>query len=136
MKALLVPPNEVVKIWTEVEPLINKSFTNSTEDIEASDFLISILQGVAFLWVGSLDGKDIHSVLLVEPKQHPRQTSLYIHAWSTKSGYEYDDWMTFWDEIENFGRINNCDFIEAKVRKGLARKLNWTDKHSLVTKKL
>ncbi len=135
MKALLVPPNEVVHIWPEVEPLINKSFTNSTEDILASDFLVPILQGRTFLWIGT-EEDEIKSVLVVEPKQHPRQTSLYIHAWSTKSGYEYDDWMSFWEEIENFGRINGCDFIEAKARKGLARKLNWTNKHSLVTKKL
>ena len=135
MKALLVPPNEVVHIWPEVEPLINKSFTNSTEDILASDFLVPILQGVTFLWIG-IEDEVIQSVLVIEPKKHPRQTSLYIHAWSTKSGYEYNDWMSFWEEIENFGRINGCDFIEAKARKGLARKLNWTNKHSLVTKKL
>tara|TARA_R100000781_G_scaffold85592_1_gene52718 strand:- start:499 stop:906 length:408 start_codon:yes stop_codon:yes gene_type:complete len=135
MKALLVPPNEVVHIWPEVEPLINKSFTNSTEDILASDFLVPILQGVTFLWIG-IENEVIQSVLVIEPKKHPRQTSLYIHAWSTKSGYEYNDWMSFWEEIENFGRINGCDFIEAKARKGLARKLNWTNKHSLVTKKL
>jgi len=125
----------VVHIWPEVEPLINKSFTNSTEDILASDFLVPILQGVTFLWIG-IENEVIQSVLVIEPKKHPRQTSLYIHAWSTKSGYEYNDWMSFWEEIENFGRINGCDFIEAKARKGLARKLNWTNKHSLVTKKL
>ena len=136
MKALLVPPKEVVTIWPEIEPLINKSFTNSTEDIEASDFLIPILQGVAFLWVGSKDEQDIDAVLLAEPKKHPRQTSLFIHAWSTKSGHEGEDFYTFFEEIENFGRINGCNFIEAKVRKGLAKKLNWTNKHSLVTKNL
>ena len=135
MKALLVPRDEVVHIWPEIEPLINKSFTNSTEDIVATDFLVPILQGVTFLWVG-IEEKEIQSVLVIEPKQHPRQTSLYIHAWSTKSGYEGDDWFSFWEEIENFGRINGCDFIEAKARKGLARKLNWTNKHSLITKKL
>lgn len=136
MKALLVPSNEVVHIWPEIEPLINKSFTNSTEDIVATDFLVPILQGRTFLWVGVDEGKGIQSVLVVEPKQHPRQTSLYIHAWSTNSGYEGKDWYSFWEEIENFGRINGCDFIEAKARKGLARKLNWTNKHSLITKKL
>ena len=135
MKALLVPPKEVVNIWPEIEPLINKSFTNSTEDILASDFLVPILQGVTFLWIG-IEDEVIQSVLVIEPKKHPRQTSLYIHAWSTKSGYEGDDWYSFWEEIENFGRINGCDFIEAKARKGLAKKLNWTNKHSLITKKL
>ncbi len=135
MKALLVPPNEVVSIWQEVEPLIDKALSYATEELYASDFLVSILQGTKFLWIGT-EKDDIQSVLVIEPIKHPRNVSLFIHVWSTKSGYEYDDWMTFWDEIENFGRINGCDFIEAKVRKGLARKLNWTNKHSLVTKQL
>jgi len=41
--------------------------------------------------------------------------------------------MNNFDNIINFAKINGCDFIEAKVRKGLAKKLKWTDKHSLVT---
>ena len=40
---------------------------------------------------------------------------------------------TFNDSVVNFAKINGCDFIEAKIRKGLAKKLNWNDKHSLVT---
>ena len=135
MKALLVPPNEVVSIWKEVEPLIDKALSYSTEEIYASDFLVPILQGIKFLWVG-IEKEELQSVLIIEPVKHPRDTSLFIHVWSTKSGYEGDDWYTFWEEIENFGRINGCDFIEAKARKGLAKKLNWTNKHSLITKKL
>tara|TARA_R100000152_G_C6748941_1_gene172581 strand:- start:663 stop:1070 length:408 start_codon:yes stop_codon:yes gene_type:complete len=135
MKALLVPPLEVVSIWKEVEPLIDKALKHSTEELYASDFLVSILQGTRFLWVGT-DADEIQSVLLVEPIQHPRNTSLFIHVWSTKSGYEGTDWLSFWEEIENFGRINGCDFIEAKARKGLAKKLGWTNKHSLITKTL
>ena len=135
MKALLVPPNEVVSIWKEVEPLIDKALSYSTEEIYASDFLIPILQGTKFLWVG-IENEELQSVLLVEPIKYPRDVSLFIHVWATKSGYEGDDWYSFWEEIENFGRVNGCDFIEAKARKGLAKKLNWTNKHSLITKKL
>tara|TARA_R100000152_G_C6705175_1_gene133904 strand:- start:355 stop:762 length:408 start_codon:yes stop_codon:yes gene_type:complete len=135
MKALLVPSNEVISIWQEVEPLINKSLENSTEEIKAFDYLVPILQGTKFLWIGTVD-TEIQSVLICSPQQHPHQISLFIDVWSTKSGHQGDDWMTLFDEIENFGRINGADFIEAKVRKGLARKLNWTNKHSLITKKL
>ena len=135
MKALLVPPNDVVSIWQEVEPLIDKALSYATEELYASDFLVSILQGTKFLWIGT-EESEIQSVLILEPIKHPRNVSLFIHVWSTKSGYEGDDWFSFWKEIENFGRINGCDFIEAKARKGLAKKLNWTNKHSLITKKL
>jgi len=37
------------------------------------------------------------------------------------------------EEIKKLARNIGCDFIEAKVRKGLAKKLKWNDKHSLVT---
>ena len=38
--------------------------------------------------------------------------------------------------VECFNKINGADFIEAKVRKGLAKKLKWNDTHSYVTLKL
>tara|TARA_R100000458_G_scaffold13559_1_gene11352 strand:+ start:187 stop:603 length:417 start_codon:yes stop_codon:yes gene_type:complete len=138
MKALLVPPHEVPSIWSEIEPLINKGLSHTTEDINAFDYLVPILEGRIFLWIGIRDD-EIQMSLVLEPIKHQRETSLFIHAWSTKYGYDFDEWLDLFHEIENFGRINGCDFVETKARKGLAKKLkklNWTDTHSIVTKRL
>ena len=135
MKALLVPAKDVPKIWNELEPLIDKSLSYSTEELEAFDFLIPILQGRVFLWVG-IEEDEIETVFICEPQQHATQTSLFIHSIATKSGHGYENWHPLLEDIKNFAKINGCDFIEAKVRKGLAKKLKWDDTHSYVTLKL
>ena len=132
MKALRVPPNEIPSVWNEIKPILGKALRGE-EDIIADDLLEPLENGRAFLWI-VVDGDDIESVCLGEMVEYPRKKSFYILAWATKSGYKYDEVMeTFNDSVVNFAKINGCDFIEAKVRKGLAKKLKWNDKHSLVT---
>ena len=133
MKAHLIRPSDVPEFWHEVSPLLNKAFKYAEEDVEANDLLDSILSGKAYLWI-VVDGYDIESVCMGELVSYPRKKSFYIDAWATKSGHKYDEVMaTFNDSVIAFAKLNGCDFIEAKVRKGLAKKLKWNDKHSLVT---
>ena len=128
----LIQPKDLPYIWPEVALLINKGLTHSNGEINADGFFLPIYTGQQFLWIGIEDGQ-LSSVLICETIQYQLRTSLFIHVWVTKSGRDYEPWMEHWDSIINFAKINGCDFIEAKVRKGLAKKLKWTDKHSLVT---
>ena len=133
MKALLVPPHEVPSVWIEVKPLIDKALAHSVEGADANDMLRPIINGACFLWI-VVDGHDIESVCFGELTEYPSKKGFYIHGWSTKSGYKFDEVMeTFNDSVVNFAKINGCDFIEAKVRKGLTKKLNWNHTHSYVT---
>jgi len=136
MKAILVPVKEIPSIWNEVEPLIDKALSYSTEKLEAFDFLVPILQGKVFLWIG-IEDIDIEVVFLCEPqRRNDEEISLWIHGIATKSGHGYKEWHPLLEDIKNFAKINGADFIEAKVRKGLAKKLNWDETHSYVTLKL
>tara|TARA_R100000781_G_scaffold76929_1_gene47694 strand:- start:114 stop:524 length:411 start_codon:yes stop_codon:yes gene_type:complete len=133
MKALLVPPHEVPSVWIEVKPLIDKALAHSPEGADANDMLRPIINGACFLWI-VVDEQDIESVCFGEFTEYPNTKGFHIHGWATKSGYKFDEVMeTFNDSVVNFARINGCNFIEAKVRKGLAKKLNWNDTHSYVT---
>ena len=133
MKAQLLRPNEVPSVWGEVAPLITKAVEHAVEDIDADDFLRPIINGQCYLWI-VLDGTEIVSVCFGTLEEYPRTKSFHIYGWSTKSGHQFDEVMeTFNDSVITFAKVNGCDFIEAKVRKGLAKKLNWDDKHSLVT---
>ena len=136
MRAILVPPNEVPTVWIEVKPLIDKALSYSTEKLKAFDFLVPILQGKVFLWIG-IEDIDIEVVFLCEPqRRNDEEISLWIHGIATKSGHGYKEWHPLLEDIKNFAKINGADFIEAKVRKGLAKKLKWDDTHSYVTLKL
>ena len=136
MRALLVPPHEVPSVWIEVKPLIDKALAHSIEGATANDMLRPIINGACLLWI-VVEEHDIVSVCFGEITQYPDKKGFHIHGWSTKSGFNFDEVMeTFNDSVVNFAKINGCDFIEAKIRKGLAKKLkqlNWNDTHSFVT---
>ena len=136
MRALLVPPHEVPSVWIEVKPLIDKALAHSVEGADANDMLRPIINGACFLWI-VVEAHDIVSVCFGEITEYPNKKGFHIHGWSTKSGFNFDEVMkTFNDSVINFAKINGCDFIEAKTRKGLAKKLktlNWNDSHSYVT---
>ena len=126
-------------MWPEAAEIINKGLTHSNGEVNADSFFYPIYAGKQYLWVGydtEAEVPEVEAVLIGEIIKYPLKTSLFIHVWATKSGYDYEPWMNLWDSITNFAKINGCDFIEAKVRKGLAKKLKWTDKHSLVTRQL
>jgi len=135
MEPHLIQPKDLPYIWPEVAALINKGLAHSNHETNADSFFLPIYTGQQYLWVG-LEDNQINSALVCEVIRYPLRTSLFILAWSTRSGKDYEPWMEHWDSITNFAKINGCDFIEAKVRKGLAKKLKWTDKHSYVTLEL
>ena len=136
MKALLVPPHEVPSVWIEVKPLIDKALAHSLEGATANDMLRPIINGACFLWI-VVEDHDIVSVCFGEFTEYPDKKGFHIHGWATKSGFNFNEVMeTFNDSVVNFAKINGCEFIEAKIRKGLAKKLkqlNWNDTHSFVT---
>ena len=133
MKAHLVPPKDVPDLWAEIKPLIDKALEHSEEGVTAEDLLPAIEDGRAYLWI-VVNEYTIESICLGELVDYPRKKSFYIHAWATKSGHQFDEVIaTFEGSVIAFAKLNGCDFIEAKVRKGLAKKLKWNDKHSLVT---
>ena len=136
---ILIQSKDLPYMWSEAAEIINKGLTHSNGEVDADCFFYPIYAGKQHLWVGydtDAEVAEVEAVLIGEIIKYPLKTSLFIHVWATKSGYDYEPWMNLWDSIINFAKINGCDFVEAKVRKGLAKKLKWTDKHSLVTLQL
>jgi len=135
MKILLTPPNEVSSIWNEVAPLIQKGLV-SHEDSIADDYLEPLKRADSILWV-VVDDTEIESVVLGEIINYPRKKSFLVEVWATKSGYNFNEtYPIVIQAVKDFAEFNGCDYIEAVVRKGLARKfkkLKWNDNHSLVT---
>lgn len=139
MKIFLTPPNEIDSLWSEVAPLIDKAFDHTQHDIDADGVKEALKNSGMFLWI-VIDNIDIESILICSLLDYQRTRTCYIDAWSTKSGHEFNKYYQFTlDEIENFAKINGCDFLESRVRKGLAKKLTkhgWKDTHSWITKSL
>ncbi len=136
---VLIEPRDLPYMWPEAAEIINKGLAHSNGEVNADSFFLPIYTGRQYLWVGydtDAEEAEIEAVLIGEIIKYPLKTSLFILVWATKSGHDYEPWMNLWDSITNFAKINGCDYVEAKVRKGLAKKLKWTDKHSHVTLQL
>ena len=133
MEPRQIHPVDVPYVWHEVKPLVDKVLDRADGEMISSDYIEPLLSGECTLWIG-LDDDEIKSALICEVMVYPRKKALHIHVWATKSGQDFAPWMEYWDDIEDFGRSNGCTMIEAKARKGLAKKLNWNDKYSFVTK--
>ena len=137
----LATPKEAIYLWPDVAPLINKVIEHSSGEIDAETFFLPIYQGQQQLWIG-LDGTKgpVPSVLITEVLRYPLKTALYVHVWATRSGYDYDPWVKAFEEVKAAARVNGCDFVEARARKGLAKKLitqsGWTEKQTIVTTEL
>tara|TARA_R100000353_G_C6374063_1_gene159936 strand:- start:51 stop:485 length:435 start_codon:yes stop_codon:yes gene_type:complete len=137
----LVTPKDALWIWPEIEPLINKGLEHSSGEAEAEAFFLPIYQGQQQLWVG-LDGTKgpIPTVLITEVLRFPIKTAMYVHVWATRSGYDYDPWVKAFEAVKDSARTNGCEYIEARARKGLAKKLvtrdGWTEKQTVITTEL
>ena len=136
---ILIKPKELPYVWPEAVEIIEKGLSHSNGEVDADSFFSPIYTGRHYLWLGhdtDAEVAEVEMALIGEIVRYPIKTSMFIHVWATKSGQDFEPWINNFDNIIDFAKINGCDFIEAKVRKGLAKKLKWTDKHSLVTLKL
>ena len=133
---ILMTPKDLTYCWPEAAEVIEKGLSHCNGEVDADSFFLPLYTGKQHLWLGydtDAEVAEVEMALIGEILRYPLKTSLFIHVWATKSGKDFEPWMNNFDNIINFAKINGCDFIEAKVRKGLAKKLKWTDKHSLVT---
>ena len=135
MQAIPILKDQVPRLWHEVKPLIDKALVHNHGEMIAEDVLEKLLEQRMVLWIG-VEDKEIKSALVAEVHEFPRKKVLHILTWATKSGHDYLLWMDLFDAIEDFGRANGCSQITAWTRKGLAKKLKWTNEYSVVTKDL
>ena len=130
---LLVDPDDIEYVWEDVIPLIEKALVHSEGELIPSDILEFVTEKNQQLWVGMNEG-EMFCAGVTEIIKYPRKRVLRIITFATESGHDYEMWKDFVDIVEGFGVRNGCSSIEAWTRKGLARKLNWDNEYSVITK--
>ena len=92
----------ILNIKEDMSKQTDKALSYSTEKLKAFDFLVPILQGKVFLWIG-IEGDEIETVFLCEPQQrNNEEISLWVHGIATKSGHGYKNWHPLLEDIKNF----------------------------------
>ena len=129
----LIPPKDLPYIWPDVKNLLDKSLSQQQYESSSKDILVNLMNGDQVLWVG-IDKKKIFCAGVTEFCYNPQKKSLNIVAFASKSGHDYELWKDFIYTLEDFGAQYGCAFIEATVRKGLAKKLKWDHEYSVITK--
>ena len=134
-KLLLIDPKKIPSIWFEVKPMIDKVIQHTAGEMNSQDVLTQLLDGSLNLWVGLYD-EELFCAGTTEIINYPQKKVLRIIHFATKSGHDYELWKDFITDLERFGTQLGCTSIEAWVRKGLAKKLNWDNNYSVITKNI
>ena len=132
----LIKPEDVQDLWFGIRPILEKALVHSEGALLSSDVLKNVLNEEMQLWAG-FDGTAVATAMTTEIVTYPRHKVLSVHTWATASGYDFDIWYPeVMKALEGFGRYHDCTGLEAYCRKGLARKLDWENEYSVITRPL
>jgi len=134
-KLLLIDPKNIPAIWIDIKPLIDKALKHSSGEMNSKDVLTSLLKSYEDLWVGFQDD-EISCMGVTEIIEYPRKTILRVLLFATKTGHDFNIWQSYISDVEKFAVKAGCSSIEAWVRKGFAKKLNWDNHYSVISKQI
>ena len=129
----LVPRENVHMVWTHVIPLLQPAIERGHGTATDRDLYEALVAGEAQLWACAFDEK-VELSLTTKIVQYKRNRSLLIQY---IGGGNLKEYLSFLPDIEEWGKKNDCNFIELFGRKGWARILkDWDDSVILLRKDL
>ena len=120
-----VPSLSVEEIWPRVEHLIKKGLEHGRGELDATDVLKFLIERVMQLWVvmDMLEDKPVMAGC-TEIVNYPRKK---VCRAVVLGGDKIVEWMKHVTGIEAWARAQDCDHMDAFVRKGLAKKMAQID---------
>ena len=134
MKAGLISPEDAVKIWDKVGPMLQKVVNHTEGELLPEDFLDNIVNGYMHLWL-SVEDTEIIMAMVTQIIEYPRRKTLRIIAIAGKNFKETHS--QFNDMIESFAIQTGCSGLELWGRKGWKKMLpDWESNYIVFTKNL
>lgn len=134
MKAGLISPEDAVKIWHRVEPMLQKVVDHTEGELQPEDFLENIVNKYMHLWL-SVEDTEITMAMVTQIIEYPRRKTLRIIAISGKNFKKTHS--QFNDIIESFAIQTGCSGLELWGRKGWKKMLpDWENNYIVFTKNL
>ena len=84
MKAGLISPEDAVKIWDRVGPMLQKVVDHTEGELQPEDFLDNIVNKYMHLWL-AVEDADILMAMVTQIIEYPRRKTLRIIALSGKN---------------------------------------------------
>ena len=134
MTAGLISPEDAVKIWDRVGPMLQKVVDHTEGELQPEDFLDNIVNKYMHLWL-AVEDADILMAMVTQIIEYPRRKTLRIIALSGKNFKETHS--QFNDMIESFAIQAGCSGLELWGRKGWKKMLpDWESNYIVFTKNL
>ena len=133
LKAQIVKPEDVVYIWEQVAPLLERTKEHSEGELETDDFLEPLTHGDMQLWIAT-EGSTVHGVMVTQLVPYPQKKILRIIS---LAGDNFEELRGFQEMIEAFAVKTGCTALEMWGRKGWKKLLpDWEDTYVVYTKDL
>jgi hypothetical protein len=119
MKIRLLHPEEVLKEWLVLSPLIQEALDKGQGENTLLDHMKRLLNFSTHCWLITND-EEVKGVILTEFLQYTQHKTLHI---ITLSGNDFELWVHLYPTIEQFAKDAECKAIEQWGRPGWAKVL-------------
>jgi len=134
LKAGLISPEDAVKLWDRVGPMLQRVVDHTEGELQPEDFLDNIVNNYMNLWL-AVEDKEIIMAMVTQVIHYPRKKVLRVIAIAGKDFKEIH--KEFNDMIESFAIQAGCSSLELWGRKGWKKMLpDWDSNYMVFTKGL
>ena len=118
-KSFLLSPEEVAKLWVEIEPHITKALKYSSGELSSFDLFKQAINSKIQVWITLQDNTSIVCVTTTEIVVHPTsKKELHI---LTLGGEKISRFLDQHETLETFARNQGCNSIKTESRRGFDR---------------
>lgn len=118
-KSFLVLPEEIGKLWINIEPHINSALKHSSGELSSFEIFKLAINNKIQIWITVEENKNIVCVTTTEIVVHPTHRK-ELHV-LTIGGTKINRFLEQHNTLEEFAKLQGCHSIKTESRKGFDR---------------
>jgi len=128
-----IPAEQVLSVWDEVEPLVERVLPHADGEYTAETVLTSLLKRDMQLWIGHEDNKIIY-MGISEMSQFP--SGQIVATIVMVAGERVDEWLEDLTLFEDWAKANGASKVRLMGRPGWRKKLNYKNTYTVLSREL
>lgn len=126
MPLIFLMPEEILHIWVQIAPMIEKAMVRNQRDknYDVDLVLKKLINREWQCWIGVEDDA-IQVVYVTRIQEMPKRNIFWLLYIGARSG-SIDGWIDHLEGFKTFARDNNCSVIQGEGRDGWIKKINPT----------
>jgi hypothetical protein len=111
--------SDTPKYWPLIEPWIAKALMHGGVTLFPRDVFEGLMSRAMKLWL-AIDGQDVKACCVTQLANYPRMKCLNILCVGGTDN-RMSEWLHFYEEIERYAKVLDCEAIEFFGREGWKR---------------